>query len=130
MAVTVDREAERLCAILQQDNCVEALSQYIKLVNQKKLQTKQIINRPVQLYNRCTAVHLAASKGLWECLELLLKNGGKLARRNVKQGIICFIYNNNTGDPNAISSETDLRQVKSSHPSHILNNGTLFTTGY
>ena len=72
MAHAIEQEAERLCAILHQR---EALTRFIERANVNK---RQIINRPVRRYNGCTAVHLAASKGLWECLEVLLKNGGKL----------------------------------------------------
>ena len=38
----------------------------------------QVINCPLQRQNSRTAVHLAASKGLWQCLEVLLKNGGNV----------------------------------------------------
>ena len=75
MAHAIEQEAERLCATLHRRNRVEALTRFIERANVNK---RQIINRPVQRYNYCTAVHLAASNGLWECLEVLLKNGGKL----------------------------------------------------
>lgn len=38
----------------------------------------KVINYPLQRYNGRTPVHLAASNGLWECLEILLKDGGEL----------------------------------------------------
>lgn len=37
-----------------------------------------VINYPLQRYYQRTAVHLAAGKGLWQCLEVLLKNGGEI----------------------------------------------------
>lgn len=37
-----------------------------------------LVNHPIQRYNGRTAVHLAADKGMDQCLELLLKSGGKL----------------------------------------------------
>ena len=40
---------------------------------------EQVINHPLPRQNSRTAVHLAASKGLWQCLEVLLKNGGEFA---------------------------------------------------
>ena len=36
----------------------------------------KLVNYPLQRYNGRTPVHLAASNGLWECLEILLENGG------------------------------------------------------
>ena len=37
---------------------------------------KKVIDYAIQRYNGRTPVHLAASNGLWECLDILLKNGG------------------------------------------------------
>lgn len=44
------------------------------------LQPEKLINYPIQRYNGRTAVHLAASNGLFDCLELLLKSGGMLIK--------------------------------------------------
>jgi hypothetical protein len=40
-------------------------------------QREVLINYPIPRYNGRTAVHLAASKGLFQCLKLFLKSGGE-----------------------------------------------------
>ncbi len=39
----------------------------------------KLINHPIKRYSGQTSVHLAATNGLWECLEILLFLGGSLA---------------------------------------------------
>ncbi len=48
------------------------------LVKFEKSGLQNVINTPIQKYNGRTAVHLAASEGHYEQLELLLKSGGNL----------------------------------------------------
>ena len=43
----------------------------------KQVALKRVINYPIKRYNYRTCVHLAASNGLYECLQELLQSGGK-----------------------------------------------------
>lgn len=54
------------------------LKQTLTGIEQAGQSLEKVINYPLQRYNGRTPVHLAASNGLWECLEILLKNGGEL----------------------------------------------------
>ena len=45
----------------------------------KQLSLKSVINCPIKHYKNRTCVHLAAAYNLSECLEMLLKNGGKFS---------------------------------------------------
>ena len=54
------------------------LKQALTGIEQAGQSLEKVINFPLQRYNGRTPVHLAASNGLWECLEILLKNGGEL----------------------------------------------------
>ena len=55
----------------------EDLKRYMQEFEQTGQPVERLINHPIQRYNGRTPVHLAASNGLWECLEILLKNGGR-----------------------------------------------------
>lgn len=72
--------AETLAAILTAEHhpqvASEKLSQTLRELGEKSTQ-EQVINFRLPRQNSRTAVHLAASKGLWQCLEILLKTGGK-----------------------------------------------------
>lgn len=67
---------ERLGYLLNSGS-IEQLKLALGDFEQIGLQRDKIINFPMQRYNGRTAVHLAASNGLFDCLELLLKCGGK-----------------------------------------------------
>ena len=54
------------------------LKQTLTGIEQAGQPLEKVINYHLQRYNGRTPVHLAASNGLWECLEILLKNGGEL----------------------------------------------------
>ena len=56
----------------------EQLKQALLGFEQEGLHKEKLINHPIQRYNGRTSVHLAASNGLFDCLELLLKSGGEL----------------------------------------------------
>ena len=56
---------------------IEQLKQLLAELEQTGLQKEKMINCSIQRYNGRTAVHLAASNGLFDCLELLLKSGGE-----------------------------------------------------
>lgn len=68
---------ERLGYLLNSGS-IDQLKQALHEFDQKGLQKDKLINYPIQRYNGRTAVHLAVSNGLFDCLELLLKAGGKL----------------------------------------------------
>jgi ankyrin repeat protein len=57
---------------------IEQLKQALTEFEQVGLQVEKLINYPIQRFNGRTAVHLAASNGLYDCLELLLNSGGEL----------------------------------------------------
>ena len=67
---------ERLGYLLNSGS-IDQLKQALHEFDQAGLQKEKLINYPIQRYNGRTAVHLAASNGLFDCLELLLKSGGK-----------------------------------------------------
>lgn len=67
---------ERLGYLLNSGS-IEQLKVALNEFEQQGLQKEKLINYPIQRYNGRTAVHLAASNGLFDCLELLLKFGGK-----------------------------------------------------
>lgn len=69
---------ERLGYLLN-SNSIDQLKQALIEFEQAGLQKDKLINYPIQRYNGRTAVHLAASNGLFDCLELLLKSGGEWA---------------------------------------------------
>ena len=46
----------------------------------RQLPLERVVNCPIKRYNDRTCVHLATSNGLYECLEELLKSGGKFAK--------------------------------------------------
>jgi len=76
MARYYTAQVERLGYLLNSgsmDQLKLALSEF----EQSGVQKEKLINYPIQRYNGRTAVHLAASNGLFDCLELLLKSGGK-----------------------------------------------------
>ena len=56
----------------------EHLKQILTETEQAGQPLDKVINYPLQRYSGRTPVHLAASNGLSECLEILLKNGGEL----------------------------------------------------
>ena len=66
---------ERLGFLLN-SGTIDQLKQALAEFEQIGLQVEKLINYPIQRYNGRTAVHLAASNGLYDCLELLLKSGG------------------------------------------------------
>ena len=70
---------ERLGLVLNSPSggSVEQLKQLLAELEQTGLQKEKVINCSIQRYNGRTAVHLAASNGLFDCLELLLKSGGE-----------------------------------------------------
>ena len=70
---------ERLGFLLN-SGTIEQLKQALAEFQQIGLQTEKLINYPIQRYNGRTTVHLAASNGLFDCLELLLKSGGECPR--------------------------------------------------
>lgn len=67
---------ERL-GVLLNSGTFEQLKQALAEFEQIGLQTDKLINYPIQRYNGRTTVHLAATNGLFDCLELLLKSGGE-----------------------------------------------------
>ena len=71
---------ERLGYLLNSGS-VDQLKQSLTEFEQIGLQKEKLINFPIQRYNGRTAVHLASSNGLYDCLELLLKSGGKCRAR-------------------------------------------------
>ena len=77
----VSKESERLAVVLQSapyDGQTEHLKQHLDDFSRNHGQpAEKIINYRLQRYNGRTPVHLAAFNGLWECLEILLKNGGR-----------------------------------------------------
>ena len=56
------------------DTQAEVLRLYLDRFSRVSL--SKLINYPIQRYSGQTSVHLAATNGLWECLEVLLNNGG------------------------------------------------------
>ena len=75
------QRAETLSALLTAEHhpqvASEKLSQTLRELRERSTQ-ERVINFRLPRQNSRTAVHLAASKGLWQCLEILLKNGGKI----------------------------------------------------
>ena len=67
---------ERLVFLVNNGH-VEPLKHALEDFERGGLRKEKLINYPVQRYNGRTAVHLAASSGLLDCLGLLLKSGGK-----------------------------------------------------
>lgn len=65
----------------QVETHTDQLKQYLSEFEQTGHPVEKLINHPLQRYNGRTSVHLAASNGLWECLEILLKKGGGLSPR-------------------------------------------------
>ena len=70
------QRVEALAAVLTaEQNEHKIWERLVSTLQELPQQTKQdVVNYPRQ--SGRTAVHLAASRGLWECLEVLLKNGG------------------------------------------------------
>jgi hypothetical protein len=90
----VSEVSVKLGALLN-SSCYEGQTDQLKQQLQEVSQNRQlplecVINYPIKHYNDRTCVHLAASNGLWECLEELLNSGG---------------------NPNATSSAADFCQV-------------------
>ena len=56
------------------DSQAEQLRLYLGRFSQASL--SELINYPIQRYSGRTSVHLAVANGFWECLEILLNNGG------------------------------------------------------
>lgn len=106
--------ADRLASILSQEGAqLSSVRDLLSAVEQDgSLETKQVVNHPLQRYSGRTAVHIAAANGMWECLELLLKNGGR-ERRLGGPALLTNSLGSSPlpGDPNAASSATDLCQV-------------------
>ena len=74
------RQTDRIIALLtadQHSKQVEQLIECLQEVQSPQLRLDRFINHPLSRYNGRTPVHLAASKGLWQCLEVLLKHGGE-----------------------------------------------------
>lgn len=71
------QRAENLAALLSAEQHPQVASEKLLKSLQEFPQQEQAINYRLQRHNSRTAVHLAASKGLWQCLEVLLKNGGR-----------------------------------------------------
>ena len=63
---------------------IDQLKTALAEFEQMGLQKEKLINYPIQRYNGRTAVHLAASNGLYDCLELLLKSGGESLPLGIK----------------------------------------------
>ena len=78
MDKTTRQYADRLANILSKETALpSSVRELLNAVEQDgSLEAKQVINHPQQRHGGRTAVHIAANNGLWECLELLLKNGG------------------------------------------------------
>ena len=68
---------ERLGYLLLNGGSVDQLKQALLELERSGSQKEKVVNSPMQRYNGRTAVHLAASKGLLGCLELLLQSGGE-----------------------------------------------------
>lgn len=66
---------ERLGFLLN-SGTIDQLKQALAEFEHIDLPVEKLVNYPIQRYNGRTAVHLAASNGLYDCLELLLKSGG------------------------------------------------------
>ena len=79
MARDLRASSERLGYLMNTSPYVEQtdhLKQYLQEFEQTGQPVKKVIDYPIQRYNGRTPVHLAASNGLWECLDVLLTNGG------------------------------------------------------
>ena len=70
------QRAETLATLLTSDQHPQSISDKVTGTLQQFPQQEEIINYKNTRQNGRTAVHLAASKGLWQSLEVLLKNGG------------------------------------------------------
>ena len=55
---------------------------------------EQVVNYRLPRQSSRTAVHLAASKGLWQCLEVLLKHGGEYWLFVLKQALLFWVVTN------------------------------------
>ena len=70
--------AERLGILMNSGSQqTEHLKQYLADLERQGLPLDKLINYGIQRYNGRTPVHLAAANGLWEGLDLMLKNGGQ-----------------------------------------------------
>ena len=74
------QRAEALAAVLTAEQNPHTIWERLVASLQELPQqtTAEVVNFRNPRQNGRTAVHLAASKGLWECLEVLLKNGGEI----------------------------------------------------
>lgn len=83
MSQTRKRQTERVSTLLTTDQYPQQVEQLIECLQEvqgygsSQLHLDGVINQPLARYNGRTSVHLAASKGLWQCLEVLLKHGGE-----------------------------------------------------
>ena len=69
--------ADLLAAEHHPQQASEKLISILQEVQRSDKPLDQVINYRLPRQNSRTSVHLAASKGLWQCLEVLLKNGGE-----------------------------------------------------
>ena len=72
-------DIEQLGFLLNRDpynSQTEVLKLYLNKFSQAAV--VKLINHPIRRYSGQTSVHLAATNGLWECLEILLIYGGLL----------------------------------------------------
>ena len=79
MARDLRASSERLGYLMNSAPYVEQtdhLKHYLQEFEQTGQPVKKVIDYAIQRYNGRTPVHLAASNGLWECLDVLLNNGG------------------------------------------------------
>ena len=76
------QRAEALATLLSSDQHPQSISDEVTAALQQLPQTQleAVINYRNTRQNGRTAVHLAACKGLWQSLEVLLKNGGYFVR--------------------------------------------------
>ena len=87
------QRAEALATILtSKDHPQKILESVVAYLQQGERQA-EVINCPTSRQNGRTAVHLAASEGLWQSLEVLLKNEGqspaKSHENNIEQARLC-----------------------------------------
>ena len=79
MARDIRQSSEKLGILMNAqpyDGQTERLKQFLNEFERVGLPPDKVINYGIQRYNGRTPVHLAAANGLWECLDLMLKNGG------------------------------------------------------
>ena len=67
------------------------VKQFLKKCVRVQADVATIINTPIRKLNNRTPVHLAVIHGLWECLDILLKNGGIKYALNVCFKFIKFV---------------------------------------